>query len=43
MANPDEKKPKWTDENWPIGMMPNGELREVEEDGDAAEPTEENE
>lgn len=29
---------------WPIGMLPCGrELREVEEDGDAAEPTEENE
>lgn len=32
------------DSEWPIGMLPGGEeLREVEVDGDAAEPTEENE
>lgn len=32
------------DDDWPIGMLPGGrELRVVEMDGDAAEPTEENE
>lgn len=34
---------QWSDEDWPIGMKPNGELNIVEEDGDYAIPTEENE
>lgn len=42
-AKSDPENRKWTDEEWPIGMKPDGELRIVEEDGDAAEPTEENE
>jgi hypothetical protein len=32
------------DKDWPIGLLPGGnELNEVDEDGDAVEPTEENE
>lgn len=34
---------QWEDDSWPIGMKPNGELNFVEEDGDYAVPTEENE
>ncbi|MGB3043121.1 MAG: integrase family protein [Xanthobacteraceae bacterium] len=35
--------PQWDDTNWPIGMSASGELNVVEDDGDYAIPTEENE
>ncbi|MGB5905093.1 MAG: site-specific integrase [Xanthobacteraceae bacterium] len=34
---------QWDDDSWPIGMKPDGTLNIVEEDGDYAVPTEENE
>jgi hypothetical protein len=44
------KKAKFTqptednDKDWPIGLAPGGKkLNEIDEDGDAKEPTEENE
>jgi hypothetical protein len=47
MARKARKFTKPTDKNdkdWPIGLLPGGdELNEVDEDGDAVEPTEENE